>query len=55
MRPPNSEVERLVSDPRLARELIGWEPNVTLHDGLAQTIEWIGANTHRYAVDQYVI
>ena len=55
VRPPNSEVERLVSDPRLARELIGWEPNVTLHDGLAQTIEWIGANTHRYAVDQYVI
>jgi dTDP-glucose 4,6-dehydratase len=55
VRPPNSEVERLVSDPRLARELMGWEPRVTLRDGIAQTIDWIRANTHRYAVDQYVI
>jgi NAD dependent epimerase/dehydratase len=55
VRPQQSEVERLVSDPRLARELTGWEPSVTLSDGLAQTIEWIGANTHRYTIDQYVI
>jgi NAD dependent epimerase/dehydratase len=55
VRPPNSEVERLVSDPRLARELMGWEPSVTLRDGLGQTIEWIGANAHRYLADQYVI
>jgi NAD dependent epimerase/dehydratase len=55
VRPQQSEVERLVSDPRLARELTGWEPSVTLRDGLAQTIEWIGANTHRYTIDQYVI
>jgi dTDP-glucose 4,6-dehydratase len=55
VRPPKSEVERLVSDPRLARELTGWEPRVTLREGLAQTIEWIRSNAHRYAVDQYVI
>jgi dTDP-glucose 4,6-dehydratase len=55
VRPPKSEVERLVSDPRLARELTDWAPKVTLRDGLAQTIDWIGSNTHRYAVDQYVI
>jgi NAD dependent epimerase/dehydratase len=55
VRPANSEVERLVSDPRLARELMGWEPSVTLREGLGQTIDWIGANAQRYAVDQYVI
>jgi dTDP-glucose 4,6-dehydratase len=55
VRPPNSEVERLLSDPQLARELIGWEPKVTLRDGLARTIEWIESNTHRYPLDEYVI
>ncbi|MGB8961990.1 MAG: UDP-glucuronic acid decarboxylase family protein [Pseudonocardiaceae bacterium] len=40
-------IERPVDDPRvrrpdttLARELLGWEPQVELHDGLARTIAW---------------
>jgi nucleoside-diphosphate-sugar epimerase len=55
VRPTNSEVQRLVSDPRLARELMGWEPSVTLRDGVAQTIDWIRENLDRYALDEYVI
>lgn len=55
IRPPQSEVERLISDPRLAHELTGWKPEVTLEDGLARTIGWIQANLTRYRIDEYAI
>lgn len=55
MRPPASEVMRLISSPRLARELMGWEPTVELHDGLARTIEWIGRSRERFRTEHYVI
>jgi NAD dependent epimerase/dehydratase len=55
LRPDKSEVERLISGPLLARELLGWEPTVDLREGLARTIEWIERNVHRYRVDHYVI
>ena len=55
VRPPNSEVVRLLSDPALARELTGWEPSVELREGLALTMDWIGRNASRYRTDHYVI
>lgn len=38
VRPQQSEVEHLCADNRKARELLGWEPAVSLSDGLAATI-----------------
>jgi NAD dependent epimerase/dehydratase len=55
VRPANSEVELLLSEPARARELLGWEPQVALREGLEQTIEWIGLNARRYRADEYVI
>jgi NAD dependent epimerase/dehydratase len=55
VRPDKSEVERLISGPLLARELLGWEPTIDLREGLARTIDWIERNVHRYRVDHYVI
>lgn len=55
VRPPNSEVQRLLSNPALAKELMGWQPQVDLREGLAHTLDWIAANTHRYRTDQYVV
>jgi NAD dependent epimerase/dehydratase len=55
VRPAQSEVERLISDPARATELTGWRPEHDLRDGLTRTIEWIEANTSRYRVDHYVI
>ena len=55
VRPPNSEVQRLLASPALAGELLGWEPHVALRDGLARTIEWIERNVRRYRVGDYVI
>jgi NAD dependent epimerase/dehydratase len=48
LRPAKSEVERLLSDPGLARELTGWEAKVPLRVGLTRTIEWLAANIERY-------
>jgi NAD dependent epimerase/dehydratase len=55
VRPVNSEVERLISDPTRARELTGWTPTVDIRGGLAATIEWIERNAGRYRTDHYVI
>lgn len=55
MRPDKSEVERLLADSTLARTLLGWEPAVTLEDGLAQTVDWVRQNLHRYRSDVYTI
>jgi dTDP-glucose 4,6-dehydratase len=54
LRPPNSEVERLISDPGLAERLIGWKASTDLRHGLAQTIAWFEANADRYRFGEYV-
>jgi dTDP-glucose 4,6-dehydratase len=43
VRPPRSEVQLLLSDPTLARDLLGWQPEVTLREGLTRTIDLAGA------------
>jgi nucleoside-diphosphate-sugar epimerase len=53
IRPGDSEVERLLCDNSKARRVVGWSPRVTLEDGLARTIEWIGRHRDRYKVDIY--
>ena len=54
VRPPDSEVMRLISSPALASELMGWKPTVDLREGLERTLKWIEANLHRYRVGDYV-
>ena len=55
LRPEKSEVERLLSDNRLARERLGWQPRVSLEEGLRKTIEWIKEHLDRYQVGKYVV
>lgn len=55
VRPGGSEVERLLADNRLARELLGWNPRVDLEDGLRRTIEWMRQNSQRYRSGVYVV
>lgn len=54
IRPEKSEVQRLTSEPRRAREVLGWEPRVSLREGLSRTIEWIEGNRDRYRLGEYV-
>ena len=53
IRPAASEVERLLADNAKAKSLLGWEPRVTLEDGLLRTIEWLRENRHWYRTGIY--
>jgi dTDP-glucose 4,6-dehydratase len=53
LRPEKSEVFRLISDNRLAREKLGWSPQVNLDDGLKITIDWIRAHLDLYQPGRY--
>jgi NAD dependent epimerase/dehydratase len=53
VRPAASEVERLLCDNTLARELLGWTPRVSLEEGLGRTIEWIERHLDRFKTDIY--
>jgi NAD dependent epimerase/dehydratase len=53
VRPPASEVERLLAGTALARRLWGWQPGYSLEQGLDETIAWVEKNLHRFRVDTY--
>ncbi|MCX5636500.1 MAG: NAD-dependent dehydratase, partial [Planctomycetota bacterium] len=55
VRPKDSEVMRLISNNKLARETCGWEPKYDLEQGLVETIKWIKKNIQRYKSDVYAI
>jgi len=55
VRPPQSEVKRLLADNRKALEILGWSPHYALNDGLGLTIEWIRNNIDMYRVGTYAI
>ena len=48
LRPPASEVERLLADPRKAKRILDWEAETAFDEGLLLTIEWM-----RGALDAY--
>jgi len=55
IRPMGSEVQRLISDNRLAKELMAWEPQVSLDDGLLATFEHIRKHPEDYIERGYVV
>ena len=55
LRPDASEVDRLIADVAKARRLLGWEPRVSLEDGLMRTIHWTAANLDRYRAGAYTV
>jgi dTDP-glucose 4,6-dehydratase len=55
LRPPESEVERLCSDPSAARESIGWQPQCSLREGLQLTIDWIRGRGRQHATEEFAL
>ena len=55
IRPDNSEVERLLCDNTRAREWCGWEPQVSLEEGLRRTSDWVRDNLDRIEAKTYQI
>jgi dTDP-glucose 4,6-dehydratase len=53
LRPEGSEVDRLLADATRARELLGWQAEISLEDGLQKTIDWIQVNMDRYRPGVY--
>jgi nucleoside-diphosphate-sugar epimerase len=53
LRPEKSEVQRLLSDNRLAKQQLGWVPQVSMEQGLVQTIEWIRQHLEYYQPGKY--
>lgn len=55
VRPEKSEVERLLCDNTMIKELTGWSPQVSLREGLSRTIEWMKDrnNLDHYKSDIY--
>ncbi|HET7808730.1 MAG TPA: GDP-mannose 4,6-dehydratase [Gaiellaceae bacterium] len=53
LRPPDSEVERLVADVTKARRLLDWEPRVDLDEGLRRTIAWLSRSLEGYKPSLY--
>lgn len=55
LRPEKSEVQRLLSDNSRAKEILGWQPQVSLPEGLHRTIEWVRTNLEQYRPEHYQI
>ena len=49
VRPPASEVDRLLADNGRAHSVLGWKSVVSLEEGLARTIAWVTDHQERYA------
>ncbi len=55
IRPQKSEVERLMADNSKAKELLNWQPKVSLDQGLQKTIDWFSKFQNRYRPNIYNI
>jgi len=55
VRPGKSEVMKLWASNEKAKRMIGWEPRISLDEGLKLTIEWISAHIDLYRPDQYMV
>lgn len=53
VRPVASEVQRLISNNTRMRELTGWQPAVSLADGLARTVDYIRNHPAQYKPELY--
>ena len=54
-RPENSEVLLLLCDNSKAKKLLGWQPKISLEDGLKNVVEYIQANLDKYHTNKYNI
>ena len=54
-RPAKSEVELLLCNAARAKRLLGWEPEVSLEEGLGHTAEYVRQNLGDYCVNGYSV
>jgi dTDP-glucose 4,6-dehydratase len=55
IRPQNSEIKRLLCDSTKIRQKCGWNPQVSLEEGLEITAKWIKDNLAAYKLSTYSV
>ena len=55
LRPEKSEVQLLLCNPALARQALGWQPQVSLEEGLQRTADYIRAHLADYRIKEYTV
>ena len=55
LRPQKSEVGRLVSDNSKASRLLGWQPKISVDEGLERAIEFVRQNLDLYRPQTYTV
>ncbi len=55
VRPPKSEVMKLICGNAKAEGMLGWRPTVSLEDGLKRTVAFIREHLDLYRADQYMV
>ncbi len=55
VRPDGSEVMVLLADAKKAKALCGWEPRVSLEEGLARTYAYVSEHLGAFRVDDYAV
>ena len=55
IRPSKSEVNKLICNNQKAKEMIGWQPKISLDEGLEKTVNWFRANLKEYKGELYNI
>lgn len=55
MRPEKSEVLKLHAGNQKALDLLGWQPQVSLDQGLRLTVDWIREHLSLYQPDRYTV
>lgn len=53
VRPDASEVTVLLSDPSKARTRLGWEPSVSIEEGVTRTARWLREHGRLYNAERY--
>src|SRR4051794_24689319 len=54
-RPAGSEVERLLSEPARAEQLLGWRPEVAFEEGMRRTAEWLAESRSWFRLPGYAV
>ena len=53
IRPKDSEVFELISNNQKAKNLIGWEPQISFKEGLEKTIDFVSQNINMFKSNSY--
>jgi dTDP-glucose 4,6-dehydratase len=55
VRPNRSEVTTLICNNEKAKKIMGWQPSISLEQGLERTIQFVRDYIHEFEVERYSV